>query len=134
MSRPIAPALLWLAALLSLWLPALAFAVPNATTQQDASQLVLKNLSGAEIAQARVQTTDGQVWNLGQGLAQNHATQIVIPPRDCIANIAVQLKNGRKLQEAGLHACNQTQIVVRPDGITIPQQAIPGAQQRGTPR
>ncbi len=136
MPRPIARAgVPAVALLLGVASPALASNMPNATTQQDASQIVVKNMSGANIAEARVQTTDGKVWSLGSGgLASNQAAQIAVPARDCITSVAVELKDGRKLNADGLHACNETQIVVQKDHIDLPQQAIPGGQQRGTPR
>jgi hypothetical protein len=123
------------AALLSATYPVLAADMPNATTQPDASQIVLQNRSGANIVQGRVQTTDGKVWNLGSGgLASNQAAQVAVPARDCIANIAVELEGGRRLQSTGLHSCNSTKIVVEKDRIDIPQEAVPGAKQHGTPR
>ncbi len=115
--------------------PVLAADMPNATTQPDASQIVLQNRSGANITQGRVQTTDGKVWNLGSGgLASNQAVQVAVPARECIANIAVELEGGHRLQSVGLHSCNSTKIVVEKDAITIPQEAVPGAKEHGTPR
>jgi len=67
------------------------------------------------------------------GLTSNQATQVTVPARECVDSVEVALKNGRKMQAGDLNACNETQIVVGTDHISIPQQAIPGAQQRGTP-
>jgi hypothetical protein len=33
----------------------------------------------------------------------------------------------------GLHSCHNSQIVVRENRIEIPQIAVPGAKQHGTP-
>jgi hypothetical protein len=108
--------------------------MPNATTAAAASQIVLKNLSGETITQARVQTTQGHAWDMGAGgLTSNQATQVAVPARECIDSVEVALESGRKLRAGGLNACNETQIVVGTDHISIPHQAIPGAQQRGTP-
>lgn len=106
-----------------------------AKASAQASQVVLKNLSGEKITQARVQTKQGHVWNIGEdGLKDNQATQVAIPARDCIASVEVALANGRNMQSKDLNSCNETQIVVDADRISIPQQAVPGAQQHGTPR
>lgn len=135
MPRP-TPAIGLFAALLLAALPAVA--APNAanlSTQQDARSISLQNKSDSEITQARVQTSDGHVWNLAHGgVPQNHGSDIVVPARDCIATISVELKSGRKLQAAGLNACDNTQIIVGKNDITIPQLAVPGAKQHGTPR
>ena len=108
--------------------------MPNATTAATASQIVLKNLSGETISQARVRTRQGHVWDMSAGgLTSNQATQVAVPARECVDSVEVALKNGRKMQAGDLNACNETQIVVGTDHISIPHQAIPGAQQRGTP-
>jgi hypothetical protein len=110
--------------------------VPNATTAETASQIALKNLSGEAITRARIRTKQGHEWDMsaGGGLANNQATQVVVPARECIDSVEVLLKSGRKMQASNLNSCNETQVVVSNDSISIPQQAIPGAQERGTPR
>ncbi len=112
--------------------------VPNAanlSTQQASRSIALENRSGTDITQANVQTTDGKTWNLakGGGVSGSHGADIVVPARDCIANVSVTLKNGQTLRANGLNACNNSQIVVNKDGISIPQIAIPGAKQKATP-
>ena len=108
--------------------------MPNATTAATASQIVLKNLSGETISQARVQTKQGHVWDMSTGgLTSEQATQVAVPARECIDSVDVALENGRKMQASNLNSCDETQIVVSTDRIFIPQQAVPGAQQRGTP-
>jgi hypothetical protein len=108
--------------------------MPNATTAAAASQIVLKNLSGETVTQARVRTTQGHAWDMSAGgLTSNQATQVTVPARECIDSVEVALENGRKMRASDLNACNETQIVVSTDRIFIPHQAIPGAQQRGTP-
>ncbi|MGA9869447.1 MAG: hypothetical protein WBQ75_23680 [Acetobacteraceae bacterium] len=125
-------------ALVLLALSAVAADKPNAanlSTQQDSRSITLQNRSGSDITQAQVRTTDGRVWNLGHGgVSSNHGSDMVVPARDCIAAISVELKNGRKLQVGGLHACDNTQIVVSKSGISIPQLAVPGAARHATPR
>lgn len=108
--------------------------MPNATTAAAASQIVLKNLSGETITQARVRTKQGHVWDMSAGgLTSNQATQVTVPARECIDSVEVALENGRKMQASDLNACDETQIVVSTERIFIPQQAIPGARQRGAP-
>lgn len=132
MTRPIP----LLAVLLTLAAPALA-AKPNAAnlaTQQDARSITIQNKSGDRIAQARVQTTDGKTWHIGHGgIGTNQSAEVVVPARDCIANVWAELKGGRKLQAVGLHSCDRSEIVVRENRIEIPQIAVPGAKQHGTP-
>jgi hypothetical protein len=108
--------------------------MPNATTAAAASQVVLKNLSGETVTQARVRTTQGHVWDMSAGgLTSNQATQVTVPARECVDSVEVALENGRTMRASDLNACNERQIVVSADRIFIPRQAIPGAQQRGTP-
>ncbi len=124
-------------AILAFAAPALAGNMPNAanlSTQQDSRAITLQNLTGEKITQAHVQTTDGRVWNIGHGaIEDNHASEVIVPARDCLASVTVQLDNGRTLQSTELHSCNSTKVVVRKDAISIPQEAVPGAQQHGTP-
>lgn len=131
------------AALIAMPLAALALAaVPalarNSVNIQDTGakrSITIQNRSHHEITHAKVQTTpDGRVWNLSQGGVRNNgAAEIVVPARDCIANVRVTLNNGRVLQLAGLHDCRDTQVAVRDNRIWIPKIAVPGAQQHGTP-
>jgi hypothetical protein len=108
--------------------------MPNATTAAAASQVVLKNLSGETVTQARVRTKQGHAWEMSAGgLTSNQATQVAVPARECVDSVEVALESGRKMRASDLNACNETQIVVGTDHISIPHQAIPGAQQRGTP-
>lgn len=133
MTRPIP----LLAVLLAFSAPAFAADPPNAAnlaTQQAARSITVQNSSGSRITQAQVQTTDGRTWNIGHGgIGTNAAAQVVVPARDCIANVSAELSGGRKLQAAGLHSCHNTQIVIRENRIEIPQIAVPGAKQHGTP-
>lgn len=116
--------------------PAWAAQVPAASLyhQQDSRSISIHNLSGQDVESARVQTTDGKVWNLSEGaIPTNGARELIVPAQDCIANVTVQLKNGQTLTGHGLHECRNTQIVVNKDSVSIPQQAVPGGQQHGTP-
>jgi len=126
-----------LAIFLLLATPALAAQNPSAASlyhQQDARAIAIQNWSSQTVVAARVQTTDGKIWNLAKGeISSNQAKEVVVPARDCIANITVKLQNGHTLSDNGLHECSNTKIVVRDEGISIPQQAVPGAQQHGTP-
>ncbi len=134
MPRPVLAAAIPLA-ILAFAAPALADNAANLATQQQSRAITMQNLSGAKITQAQVQTTpDGRVWNIGQGaIEDNHASEVIVPAHDCLANIRVQLDNGRMLQSTELHSCNSTKIVVGKDAINIPHEAVPGAQQHGTP-
>lgn len=106
----------------------------NLKTQQASRSIALANHSGTEITAAHVQTTDGKTWNLAQGgVGSRSGMSIVVPERDCIANVSVTLKGGRRLSADGLHSCNRSEIVVDKYKITIPQIAVPGAKQHGTP-
>ena len=129
---------LMLAALLLAGGPALAAQeAPSASLygQQQSRSLSVQNWSSQDITSARVRTTDGKTWNIGKGsIPSKQASEILVPARNCIADIDVRLKNGRNLTDTGLHDCRNTQIVVRDTGVTIPQQAVPGGQQHGTPR
>lgn len=106
----------------------------NLNVQQASRSIALANHSGTEITAAHVQTTDGKTWNLAPGgVNSNSGMSIVVPARDCIANVSVTLKDGRTLSANGLHSCNRSEIVVDKYKITIPQIAVPGAKQHGTP-
>jgi hypothetical protein len=125
-------------AVLAFAMPALAGDMPNAadlSSQQQSRAISIRNLSGAKITQAHVQTSpDGRVWDIGHGAIEtNQASEVIVPAHDCLANIKVQLDNGRMLQSNELHSCNSTKIVVGKDAITVPQEAVPGGKQHGTP-
>ena len=86
------------------------------------------------VTAAQVQTTDGETWDLAKGvIPRNQAKEIIVPVQDYITAVRVTLKNGQTLSENGLNACRNTEIVVQDDRVTIPQQAVPGGQQHGTP-
>ncbi len=102
--------------------------------QQDSRSIAIHNLSGQDVESARVQTTDGKVWNLSRGsIPPNQARELIVPARDCIANVAVRLKNGQTLAGRGLHECRNTEIVVHADSVSIPRRAVPGGSSTGRP-
>ncbi|MEO8715476.1 MAG: hypothetical protein ABI369_10720 [Acetobacteraceae bacterium] len=130
MLRPIPLAVAWLA----FATPAFAGNAANLTSQQDARAITIQNRSGTRISQAHVQTTDGRVWDIGKGgVGTNESAEVVVPARDCLANVSARLKGGRELQAVGLHSCDSTKIVVWKNRIAIPHEAIPGAEQYNTP-
>jgi len=126
-----------IAALLLATAPAFAAQNPpaaNLYTQQDSRSIAVQNWSSHQVTVAQVQTTDGKVWHLAKGsIPVDQAAEIVVPARDCIADVRVQFQDRRVLALHGLRDCRDTQIVVRNEGLSIPQQAVPGAQQHGTP-
>lgn len=106
----------------------------NLSSQQAMRSIGLLNRSGSGIERATVQTTDGRTWSLAPGgVPSRGGAHIIVPEGNCIADVSVTLANGRTLRAAGLHSCNRSEIVVRADKITIPQIAVPGAKQHGTP-
>ena len=117
--------------------PALAAQNPPAANlykQPDMRSIAVQNWSSHDVTQAQIQTTDGKVWDLAKGsIPVNQAAEVLVPARDCIANVRARFKNGRTLELAKLHECRNTQVVIRNEGLSIPQQAVPGAQQHGTP-
>jgi len=125
------------ALLLAGTIPAFAAQQPPAASlyhQQDSRSIAIENWSGQPITAARVKTTDGRVWTLAKGaIPQNQAQEIVVPAHDCIGGLAITLKDGRSLIDTGLHECQNTQIVVRANRVTIPRQAVPGGKQHNTP-
>ena len=128
--------LLPLAVLLAGTIPAFGAPPPAASLyhQQDSRSIAIENWSGQPITTARVQTTDGHVWTLAKGtIPQNQAKEIVVPAHDCIAGLHITLKDGRTFADTGLHECQNTQIVVRANRVTIPWQAVPGGKQHNTP-
>jgi hypothetical protein len=103
--------------------------------QQNSRSISIQNLAHQPVTVAQVETTDGRSWDLAKGsIPQNQAKEIIVPAQDCITAISVRLKNGRALSQTGLNDCRNTLIVVRDDRVTIPQIAVPGGQQHGTPR
>lgn len=102
--------------------------------QQNSRSIAIHNLANQTVTTARVQTTDGKIWDIAKGsIPPNQAKEIIVPAQDCIAEIDVTLKNGRTLSQTGLNACRNTQIEVRDNRVMIPQPAVPGGQQHGTP-
>jgi hypothetical protein len=131
MRRPLLLATLLLAAT-----PVLAAQNPPAANlykQPDMRSIAVQNWSSHDVTEVQVQTTDGKVWDLAKGsIPSDQAAEILVPARDCIANVRVRFNNGRMLQLTELHACRNTQVVIRNEGLSIPQQAVPGAQQHAT--
>lgn len=132
MLRPLAIGLLLIAT------PALGAppAAPGASLyhQQRSRSIGLQNWSTHTIVSAKVQTSDGRMWNLAKNrIAENQGAEVIVPAQDCIANVTVKLDNGRTLDDHGLHACHSTHIVVRNNNVSIAREAVPGAQQHGTP-
>lgn len=106
----------------------------NLYTQQDTRSIAIQNWSAHQVQQADIGTTDGRVWHLAKGaIPVDQASEVLVPGGDCIVHVQVRFQNGRTMQLNNLHDCNQTQIVVRDGGLSIPQQAVPGAKQHGTP-
>jgi len=102
--------------------------------QQDTGSISIHNLARQAVTAAQVQTTDGKTWDLGKGvIPRNQAKEIIVPVQHCITAVHVTLKNGQRLSQNGLNACRNTEIVVQDDRVMIPQQAVPGGQQHGTP-
>ena len=117
--------------------PALAAQTPpaaNLYTQQDTRSIAVQNWSAHQVARAQIRTTDGRVWTVGKGsIPVDQAAEVLVPGGDCIAGVRVQFQDGRVMQMNNLHACHNTQIVVRNGGLSIPQLAVPGAKQHATP-
>lgn len=106
----------------------------NLYTQQDTRSIAIQNWSAHQVQQADIRTTDGRVWHLAKNsIPVDQAAEVLVPGGDCIVGVQVRFKDGRTMQLKNLHECHQTQIVVRDAGLSIPQQAVPGGKQHGTP-
>lgn len=106
----------------------------NLYTQQDTRSIAIQNWSAHPVQQADIRTTDGRVWHLAKGsIPVDQAAEVLVPGGDCIVDVQVRFQDGRTMQMNNLHDCHETQIVVRDGGLSIPQQAVPGAKQHGTP-
>ncbi len=106
----------------------------NPYQHPDERAIAIQNWSSSKVDKAEIQTTDGRVWRLAKGgIPRNEAHDVAVPVPGCIANVSVTMQSGRQFQLVGLHDCSDTQIVVRNTGLSIPQMAVPGAKQHGTP-
>ena len=110
---------------------------PNAAnlyTEQQRRQIGIQNWSGANIISAEIHTSNGHTYKLGNGkVSRNEAAAVTVPAHDCITGISIKLQNGKTLSQNGLNDCQADKIMVRDSGISVPQLAVPGAKQHGTP-
>ncbi|HET8997707.1 MAG TPA: hypothetical protein VFN42_13650 [Acetobacteraceae bacterium] len=115
------PALL--AALLLFATPALAQVRPSAPlgpSGQNVRSFSLKNMSHAPVVFARARMTDGKIRALTYSPIQpGEARQIVVPRKECLADVVVKLNNGRTLKAPNLNDCRSNQLVVRDRGINV---------------
>jgi hypothetical protein len=110
---------------------------PNAANlyhQQQRRQIGIQNWSSENITSAELRTTKGHTYQLGNGkVSRNEAGAVLVPAHDCIAGISIKLQNGKTFSRNGLNDCHDDKIMVRNSGISLPQLAVPGAKQHGTP-
>lgn len=127
MLRPSLLLLLTLAAV-----PALAQQFPAAPLRSPGEQMrsfSLKNESGQVVTSAQAHMTDGKNRVLTYASLQpNQAREIVVPRRECLDSLAVQLNNGRTLRAGHLNDCNATQIVVGEAGLGVQSNVNPRQQ------
>jgi hypothetical protein len=105
--------------------PALAQQYPAAPLRSPGEQMrsfSLKNESGQVVTSAQAHMTDGKNRVLTYEPVQpNQAREIVVPRKECLDSIAVQLNNGRTLRANHMKSCKETQIVVGDAGIGMRQ-------------
>jgi hypothetical protein len=90
----------------------------------------LRNYAGQPITDATATMTDGSQHKLTQTgpIAAAGASQIVVPLNQCLADVKVQLKDGKSFHSGNLNDCRVTQIMVNGNGIQIGSTQSPGAQ------
>lgn len=112
-----------LAALLLFATPALAQIRPSAPlgpSGQDVRSFSMKNMSHAPIVFARARMTDGKIRALTYSPVQpGQAREIIVPRKECLAEVVVQLNDGRTLKAPNLNDCRSNQLVVGDRGINV---------------
>ena len=77
-------------------------------------------MSRQAIVFARAYMTNGKSRALTYSpIAPGDARQVVVPRKDCLASVSVQLNDGRTLKAAHLHDCRSNQLIVSDHGIDV---------------
>ena len=117
------PRPLVLAALLLIATPAMAQihpSVPLGPSGEQARSFSLKNMSHQAVVFARARMTDGKARALTYSPIQpGEAREIVVPRKECLAEVVVQLNNGRSLKASNLDDCRSNQLIVHDGGIDV---------------
>ena len=130
------PRPLFLAACLLIATPAMAQLHPSAPlgpSGQQVRSFSLKNMSHQAIVFARARMTDGKIQALTYSPIQpGQAREVVVPRKECLAEVTVHLNNGRRLKAPHLNDCRSNQLIVGDKGIDVlsanVQRLRPGKQ------
>ena len=116
------PRPLFLAGFLLIAAPAMAQLHPSAPlgpSGQQVRSFSLKNMSHQPIV-FRAKMTDGQIRALTYSPVQpGQAREIVVPRKECLAEVTVQLNDGRSLKAPNLNDCRSNQLIVGDKGIDV---------------
>jgi len=117
------PRPLLLAGFLLLATPAMAQLHPSAPlgpSGQQVRSFSLKNMSHQAIVFARAKMTDGKTRALTYSPVEpGEAREIVVPRKECLAEVTVHLNDGRSLKAPHLDDCRSNQLIVGDKGIDV---------------
>lgn len=95
-------------------------AAPLGPSGEQARAFSLKNMSHQAIVSAKAFMTDGQSRVLTHSpIEPGQSREVVVPRKDCISAVSVQLNNGRSLKAENLDDCRSNQMIVGDQGIDI---------------
>ncbi len=77
-------------------------------------------MSHQAIVFARAYMTNGKSRALTYSpIEPGEAREVVVPRKDCLSSVSVQLNNGRTLKAAHLNDCRSNQLIVGDQGIDV---------------
>lgn len=109
-------------------------AVPLGPSGEQSRSFSLENMSHHAIVSARAYMTNGRSRVLTHAPVEpGEAREVVVPRKDCLARVTVQLNNGRSLQANHLNDCRSNQLIVGDQGINILSAAVPRLRRGRSP-
>ena len=109
-------------------------AAPLSPNGEQARAFSLKNMSHEPVVSARAYMTDGKTRVLThEPIEPGQARQVVVPRKDCLAKVTVQLNNGRKLTADHLKDCRSNLLVVGDKGIDVMGADVQRLRRGGEP-
>lgn len=109
-------------------------AAPLSPNGEQARAFSLKNMAHDPVVSARATMTDGQTRVLThEPIQPGQARQVVVPRKDCLAKVSVQLNNGRTLKAEHLNDCRSNLLIVGDKGIDVMGADVQRLRMGGQP-
>jgi hypothetical protein len=109
-------------------------AAPLSPNGEQARAFSLKNMSHQPVVSARAFMTDGQTRVLTHSpIEPGQAREVVVPRKDCLKAVSVQLNNGRSLKADHLNDCRSNLLIVGDNGIDVMGADVQRLRMGGQP-